>query len=313
MKGGGGSKIQDPMKALPFQGLRTPAFSLQRAQPAFVPSNVFAGGASGGSDNAFVRRTRAGFGPGDADPFGEDVSRVVGPASPSPQSQEGSGPFELTRTDNVVPSGELGVLSALRGLRPQISGLSQNLSALATESRDRLEGLLGQTRAGFGNLTQARVEAIDRNRSRTLGNLREAFGKRNVLGASFAQGEIRRADQEFAQLESEARAESAVQELELSRAIINDISNLDAQTFSLLSEGMQQQLLTINQEAQVLGQRASRELEELRVAGGILTGHQQAASNIAIAEAQLAAQEAQASGEFFGSLVGLGISAAGLF
>lgn len=266
-------KIPDPLSQAPFRGVITPAFSLRTLSP--------------GRSRTI---TTPSFG-------GAGVSRITLSGGDQPV---------LGRLSQDVPRAESALLGAAREVRPQIQSLRPQFSSLFGQSREQLQNLLGDVRPGFGAVTQARVQAIDRNRSRTLGNLREALGKRNVLGASFAQAEIRAADQEFAQLESEARAEAAVQEIELSQSIIQNITNLDATTFGALSESFKTELAQIAQEQSIVNQRAQRELQELGIAGGLFNQQQQIAANLAAIQAQLAGQAAADSGSLIGTFVGAG-------
>lgn len=99
----------------------------------------------------------------------------------------------------------------IRDIRSQFSGLS-----------GEIKGLRPDVKPGFGRLTRSRIEAIRSAGSRAVGNLREELGKRRVLGSSFAQREIASQEAEFGRLEEQARAESFLQELDLTRQLISD-------------------------------------------------------------------------------------------
>ena len=111
--------------------------------------------------------------------------------------------FTLRRGDDVS--------EALGG----IQGLSQ-------EQASAFRGLRDRVRPGFGELTRTRIDAIRSAGKRTIGNLREELGKRRVLGSTFATREIASEEARFGQIEEETRAESFLQELELTRQLIGD-------------------------------------------------------------------------------------------
>ena len=99
-----------------------------------------------------------------------------------------------------------------------LADLRGGFEGLAGEVR----GLRGDVKPGFGRLTRSRVEAIRAAGSRTVGNLREELGRRRVLGSTFASREIASTEAEFGRLEEAARAESFLQELDLTRQLISD-------------------------------------------------------------------------------------------
>lgn len=131
---------------------------------------------------------------------------------------------------------------------------------------------LRQLRPGFGRLTQARVKAIERAEGRALGDLREQFGARRVLGSSFANREIASTTAEFGQQEEEARAQAIVQEIALR-----------------------------NQTAQAL---IKTQLAELGVATNIQKSILGIATEVAFAEAGLEAQAAADRGASVGQIFG---------
>ncbi len=91
---------------------------------------------------------------------------------------------------------------------------------------DELAGEIGDLRAdvkpGFGRLLRSRIEGLRNVASRTVGNLREELGRRRVLGSTFASREIASTEAEFGRQEDEIRAETFLQEFQLTRELIND-------------------------------------------------------------------------------------------
>jgi hypothetical protein len=102
---------------------------------------------------------------------------------------------EGQRTLDALRGGFEGFASTIRGLRPDVA-------------------------PGFGRLTKSRVDAIRGAGRRAVGNLREELSRRRVLGSSFAQREVAATEAEFGRQEEAARAESFLQELELTRDLI---------------------------------------------------------------------------------------------
>jgi hypothetical protein len=76
---------------------------------------------------------------------------------------------------------------------------------------------------GFTEFTRARLKDIENVRARTVGSLRSQLGRRNILGASFAQDAITRTELGFAQQADRVRAEAEVAEFQL------DLENLKVQ------------------------------------------------------------------------------------
>lgn len=107
------------------------------------------------------------------------------------------------------------------------------------EAASDIADLRGRVRPGFGELTEARVQAIRNRRRRTVGNLRENLQRRRVLGSSFGQDALARAEAEFAREEAEARAKSFLQEFEATQ-------NLLGREFELRRSGFQALLDDLN-------------------------------------------------------------------
>lgn len=97
-----------------------------------------------------------------------------------------------------------------------------------------IRGLRQRVAPGFGELTQARLAAVRDARSRGIGNLRENLARRRVRGSSFGEGALISAEREFAQQEAEVRAQSVLEELDLTRQLISDETKF--QTEGLLSQ-----------------------------------------------------------------------------
>jgi hypothetical protein len=85
---------------------------------------------------------------------------------------------------------------------------------------DALAGQRGLVNPGFGALTEARVGALDSARRRATGTLRDNLSRRRVLGSSFAADAMGRVESEFGRQEAEVRAQSFLEELQLTTNLI---------------------------------------------------------------------------------------------
>lgn len=158
-------------------------------------------------------------------------------------------------------------------------GLLDEIRTVGADATSQLDSLIGRVRPGFGDLTEARVAPITAARQRGVSNLRGNLQRRRLLGSSFAEDSIIRAEREFAEAEQLARAQGLLEELELTTRLI------DQRTNSAL-------------------RAASVELDqnnfELGLTTQVLTGVQSAMTETAKAQAQLAAASAQGAGQFLG-------------
>lgn len=98
-----------------------------------------------------------------------------------------------------------------------------------------IDALLPQVSPGFGRLTDAGVTAINNNRNAAIGDINSNLSKRRVLGSSFGQNQIAQTAQSFADQEEQFRAESFLQELDLT-------NRLETQKTELQVENLNQQM-----------------------------------------------------------------------
>jgi hypothetical protein len=148
---------------------------------------------------------------------------------------------------------------------------------------DRLRGTLTP---GFSKLREARLGAVENARSRSIGTLRESLARRRVLGSSFADDARIRAEREFAEAAAQEEAKSFLEELD---------SNLRL----------------IEVEGNAVESAMQRELQELGIVTGTDVQLSSLISNNTQFERRLAAQEQQAAGSFYGSLINTGATLAG--
>ncbi len=163
------------------------------------------------------------------------------------------------------------------------SNLTQNLldeiRSVGEGAVSGFDDLIGRVRPGFGELTDARVAAVDRARGRGVSNLRSNLQRRSLLGSSFAQDTIIRAEREFAEQEAMARAQSLLEELDLTARLIDTRTN----------QALRAATIELDQGNFELGTTAS-----------VLSGVQSAMTSAAQTQAQLAAANASGLGEFLG-------------
>lgn len=178
---------------------------------------------------------------------------------------------------NATPTGKAFDISRT----PELTGVLNNISGAYGNQSKQIGGLLDQVKPGMGAVTNAAVNTIRNRRSQAIGNLRENLSRRRVLGSSFGQDAISRAEAEFAQQEAQAKAGGTLQELDMTNKLIQE------QTASNINQ-FQTYLDQMNLETQVATQLAS----------GVTTNLQANAREMA----NLQAQSAQGWGALSGEL-----------
>lgn len=140
--------------------------------------------------------------------LGKIVNKVFG---------SGKAKFKPTAFDAGGLQGRAGKISST----DERLGLVQSISEQFTEQAGLTRGLRESVTPGFSALRDARLGRVEANRSRSISNLSENLSRRRVLGSSFAQDALSRADAEFAQQQDEIESETFLQELSLSNNLIN--------------------------------------------------------------------------------------------
>ncbi len=325
----GKSSPKKPDSLKKFQGLTTSAFSLQRQTPASTTAGTPSRAVTAGSSAGFF-----------TDPGGDrqsQLARGIIPGTPA-STTPASGPFQLTRTDPFVPNKESELFRLLEQNRQGIGGLFGNIAStrgqlegqqgraagLFDETgrlRENLSELAGEVRPGFGRLTEAALTTAKNRFNQEAGNLRQVFQDRNLQGSSFALAEQSRLNQTFEEEEFALRSQAFVQEIDLRRQIVGDagkLLELDQQTLGVQAQqvglqlGLNEQqanvfrdeMVNLQQQQQLLGQRISRELNELGISGNIVNEQQAIAADLFRAEAELAAGEAAGFGSAVGAVAG---------
>lgn len=277
-------------------------------------------------------------------PSGHNFPGLVTPGLALRGNQAGE--FELARPGFDVGGAEGGLRSALASNREGVAGLRSSLAPLrggfssltsqfpgiresSAALGGQVQGLLRQVQPGFGRLTESLVQGVRDREAASVGNLRSALAKRNVLGSSFAQRELQRTGLDFAQEEERVRSGAFVQEMAASQQFIEqagkllelDASLVGQEALSLgLEMGMTeaeaglfaQEMSVLQQEQSSLAQTVNRQLAELSITGNISNQLSAIVSNIGAQNAQFAASSALEERQNFSSTVGFGLSKLGI-
>jgi hypothetical protein len=167
---------------------------------------------------------------------------------------------------NVTPSAErLGFVS-------NISNAFGNLGG-------ELSALRSRVAPGVSELRSSRLAEIEDARNRAIGDLRENLARRRVLGSSFGQDAISRAESEFAGQREKVAAESTLAELEMTNNIINQQFNAQRGQFQTFLD-------ELNLQADVATKLAGKATDTMAANARLLS--------------QLNVMEAQGAGKFFG-------------
>lgn len=170
-------------------------------------------------------------------------------------------------------------------------GLVRNVS----DTFSGLSGEFGQMRPmvapGVSALRASRLQEVENARQNAVGNLRENLQRRRVLGSSFGQDALTRAEAEFGQQKDRVAAESFLQELELTNQLIQ-------QEYGARRSAFQTLLDELNLEADTATKLAGKATETLGKNAQVL--------------AELNARESAAAGKFFGDTFGSAFKDSGL-
>jgi len=164
---------------------------------------------------------------------------------------------------------------------PERKGLVSSISGVYGDQANAYGNLAATVAPGFNDLLKARLTSIDNSASSAIGNLRQNLDSRRVLGSSFGQDTLTRAQSEFSQQRDAATADNFLKSLDASNQLITQQYNAQRGQF-------QTGLDELNLEANV-GQQFSS------------TANQLLAAN-AQAQAKLDAAAQTGIGSFLGGL-----------
>lgn len=173
-------------------------------------------------------------------------------------------------------SGNIG-LTASPDRLAAVKGVSDTFGSQA----DALATLIPRVAPGISDLRRSRLGAIDNARLNAVGTLRDNLARRRVLGSSFGQDAITRAEAEFSQQAQQAEAESFLQEMEMT-------TNLLQQQFTARRGQFQTNLDELNLEVNLAASLAGKATDVL--------------GKNAQVEQMLNAQSQAGAGKFFGQL-----------
>lgn len=98
--------------------------------------------------------------------------------------------------------------------------------------------LLPKFEGGIGSLTNAALSSLENSRRRSIGNLRENLQRRRVLGSSFAQDALARANAEFGQKSAEVKAAGLLQEAEAKMKLLTQIHQTERNQSQVFIDNM---------------------------------------------------------------------------
>ena len=105
---------------------------------------------------------------------------------------------------------------------PERRGLINQVSGLFGKQAGEIAGLRPMVAPGFSALRSSRLKQIEDARFRSVGDLRENLSRRRIMGSSFANDALSRADTEFSRLNDQVIAETTLQELEATKQLIGE-------------------------------------------------------------------------------------------
>jgi hypothetical protein len=155
------------------------------------------------------------------------------------------------------------------------------LSGAFGNQADQLAGLRSMVQPGVSDFRTARLAELENSRRAAIGNLRENLQSRRVLGSSFGQDVLSRAESEFGQQRQKVAAESFLQEMEMN-------NNLLQQEFAARRGQFQAGLDEMNLEAGLASQLSGK--------ASVLL------SRSAALEAQLSMLSQQNAAKFYGQM-----------
>lgn len=164
------------------------------------------------------------------------------------------------------------------GARENLVNRTSKMFGLETAELAKLRASVAP---GMSDLRKSRLGEIDNARTAAIGNLRDNLARRRVLGSSFGQDAITRAESEFAGQRDKVAAESFLQELELTNRLIDQEFDTRRQVFST-------KLNELNLQADLAAKLSGAATETLGANARM--------------QAQLDAKAAEGAGSFFGTV-----------
>ncbi len=169
------------------------------------------------------------------------------------------------------------------GATPERQNAVRSLSSAFGQKADEFASLRSEVRPGFGRLTKSRLQGLEDERRRRIGDVSQELSRRRILGSNFARDELSREDLAFTREKDRIRSESYLSELAASVDLVG-------QEYDARALEHQTTLDEMNLEA--------------NVALSLATGAQQVYGNLKGQAMQLEAEAKQQSSGGINSLVG---------
>lgn len=160
-----------------------------------------------------------------------------------------------------------------------VSGLSD----ASSNEADILSGLRSSVTPGYNDLLKARLDQVNNSATKAIGDLRQNLASRRVLGSSFAQDTLARANNEFSNQRDQVVADNFLKSLSANQ-------QLTQQEFDVRKQQFQSALDELNLEA--------------NIASNLTSGASSQLAQNARSQAELDARAQQGAGSFLGNIVG---------
>lgn len=144
-------------------------------------------------------------------------------------------------------------------------------------------GLRGQVTPGYNALLDTQLNTIDNSARKAIGDLRTNLQSRRVLGSSFGQDTLTRANAEVAKTKADVQATNFLQSLDANNKLLQ-------QQYDAYSKAANTGLSELNLEA--------------GVANGLISSTNKVLSDNAQFDAKMEAQSQAGAGKFFGTVLG---------
>lgn len=169
-----------------------------------------------------------------------------------------------------------------------VGGLSRTFGNLANQYKN----LAGTITPGFSAFRQAGLNTLENRRVQAIGNLRDNLARRRILGSSFAQDALSRANAEYAQNEANFQADAYMKELQASDQLIQ-------QEYSAATDQFKTQLNEMNLEANLGAQLTQSAMTTM---ANVATAQAKLDLEGATTNAKLQAGAEAGAGKFWGGI-----------
>lgn len=173
-----------------------------------------------------------------------------------------------------------------RGFSSSMAGLTGKLAGIGSQ----YEMLRQQVSPAFGALTQAGLARLQSSREKAIGNLRENLSRRRVLGSSFAEDALSRAEAEYGMQEAQFAADAKLQEIMAQSGLLEKGQGTIAQQAQMDLANIQQSSELIGQANQAAIMDFQSQVQQLNLESGLAAQLSSGISDIMSKNTQLNAQ-----------------------